>query len=426
MERHNIIGTGKQASKAKATAPKGTLKSWKTSHLPVLSDYELQGLLSLMYAWYHNEQFEFSNECNWPNLWEYIDRNGLGGILGSAVLEGICHIPEEFSQMSIHRYFSNQIHYEQAHKCCHAVEEAARQLNVPIRILKGPAIVRQGYVDTGVRSFSDIDLFTDSPENVRRLCEKLQVTLHKSSAKQNILERMGESENIGFYFNNWDLEFRYPLDPPGEPMFELLSYNSKTLLKVPQHADDILEPDVALHLAFLIQHMAVHHLFSRFFWFLDLAVLVRNNPRINYEMVESELQRLGLNNAALVISRFCRKYIDPNFPVLTKLIPSWNFPMISQLADPVNIASGRFGIYHRNLGRRIFAYLIGATSFYIIADPGGKEYGFGTTWTLNRFRNSFGVKKPIPWIDFLLRPVILFVLLPMARILSYMACRERG
>jgi hypothetical protein len=172
--------------------------------------------------------------------------------------------------------------------------------------------------------------------------------------------------------------------------------------------------------------MAVHHLLSRFFWFLDLAVLVRNNHRINYEMVESELQRLGLNNAALVVSRFCRKYIDPDFPVLTTLIPSWNVPMISQLADPVNIASGRFGIYHQDLRRRIFAYFMGATSFYIIADPGGKEFGFGTTWTLNRFRNSFGVKKPIPWIDFLLRPMILFALSPIARLLSYMACRGKS
>ena len=426
MERQRIATTGKHASRTKSNAQRGTLKSWKTSHLPDLTDHELQGLLDLMYAWYHNERFTFSSQCDWPNLWEYIDRNGLGGVLGSAVLDGICQIPEEFSQRSIHRYFSNQIHFEQTRKCCHAVGEAAQELNIPIRILKGPAIVHQGYVDTGVRSFSDIDVFTDSLENVHRLCEKLQGSLHKSFAKQNVLERMGESETISFLFNNWELEFRYPLDPPGEPMFELLCRQKNTLLKVPRLADDILEPDAAIHLVFLIQHMAVHHLFSRFFWFLDLAVLVRNNARIDHKMVENELQHLGLNNAALVASQFCRKYINPNFPVFTKLIPSWNYSIMTQLADPIHIASGRFGIYHQNFLRRVYAYLIGATSFYIIADPGGKEFGFGTIWTLNRFRNSFGVKKPIPWVDFLLRPIIAFMLLPIARILSYLTCRGRG
>jgi hypothetical protein len=409
----------------KAALPQGELKSWQTSQLPDLQEHERQGLLDLMHAWYHNRRFEFSKQCDWPVLWEYIDRHGLGGILGSAVLDGICHIPEAFSQMSSHRYFSTQIHYEQTRKCWNAIGKAAQELNIPIKILKGPAIIHQGYVDTGVRSFSDIDVFADSLENVHRLCEKLQGTVHRSSAGQTVLERMGESECVSFFFNNWELEFRYPLEPPGEPMFELLSHHKNKLLSVPRNANDIIEPDVSLHLVFLIQHMAVHHLFSRFFWFLDLAVLVRNAAdKIDYTVVESELQRLGLNNAALVAAQFCRKYIDPDFPVLTRQIPSWNFSMMTKLAAPENIASGRFGIYHQKFRQKAYAYLIGLVSFYIIADPTEKLFGFGTNWTLNRFRNSCGVKKPIPWVDFLLRPVLVFLLVPIARILSSITCRK--
>jgi hypothetical protein len=125
------------------------LKNWQTSHFPDLQEYEQQGLLDLMHAWYHHEGFTFSKRCNWPILWEYIDRHGIGGLLGSAVLEGICHIPEEFSRMASHRYFSFQMHFEQARKCCSAVGKAAQELNIPVRILKGPAIVHQGYVETG-------------------------------------------------------------------------------------------------------------------------------------------------------------------------------------------------------------------------------------------------------------------------------------
>ena len=183
---------------------------------------------------------------------------------------------------------------------------------------------------------------------------------------------------------------------------------------------------MSLHLVFLIQHMAVHHLFSRFFWFLDLAVLARNNARIDYGVVRSELQRLGLNNAALVAAQFCRKYIDPDFPVFTQVKPSWNYSMITQLAAPKNIADGRFGIYHQKFKQKAFGYITGLVSFYIIADPVGQWFGFGTNWTLNRYRNSLGIKKPIRFLDLIFRPVFALVLLPIARILSYITCRGKG
>jgi hypothetical protein len=129
------------------------LKSWQTSHLPELQHYEQQGLLDLLSAWYHGTALSFDESCNWPVLWEYIDRNGLGGILGSMVLDDLCDIPEPFKQSVSHRYFSTQMHFEQTNRCCKAVGDAAKQLDIPVIIFKGPAIVQQGYLDTGVRSF---------------------------------------------------------------------------------------------------------------------------------------------------------------------------------------------------------------------------------------------------------------------------------
>ncbi len=342
------------------------------------------------------------------------------------VLDELCDIPEPYKQKVARRYFSTQMHFEQTYRCCKAVGNAAKQLGIPVIIFKGPAIVQQGYVDTGARSFSDIDFFTDSKDSVFRLCEQLKGVHIKSSTEQHLFERMGESECVSFLYNNWELEFRYLLDPPGEPLFEFLLRNRETLLKVPGTAEDILQPNVSLHLVFLIQHMAVHHLFSRFFWFLDLAVLVRNNTHIDYDLVEGELKNLGLKNAAAATSEFCRKYIDPDFPLLAKPLPAWNSSMMKQLVDPDNIISGKFGIYHKNFRQKAYAYFVGLVSFYIIADPTDTRFGFGTHCTLNRFRNSFGVKKPIPWVDFLLRPIFASILLPLAWILSYMTCRERN
>ncbi len=93
--------------------------------------------------------------------------------------------------------------------------------------------------------------------------------------------------------------------------------------------------------------------------------------------------------------------------------------MLESFALPKNIASGKYGIYHRKFRDKVVAYLVGAVSFYLVADPiRGGGFGFGTNWTLNRFRNSFGVKKPIRILDFLLRPIIATMLLPLARLLT--------
>lgn len=404
------------------------MKSWRTSHLPNLQVCETQGILDLMHGWFQDSDFSFSNRCNWPVLWEYIDRNGLGGVLGSSVLDGLCDIPEQFSQMAEHRYFSSQLHYEQALRCCKALTAAAIKLEIPLRILKGPALVHQGYVDTGTRYFSDIDVFTDSWANILKLSEELGGIENKSSEQQGLVARLGESDCYSFYLDNWELEFRYPLDPPGEPMFELLSFYQDSLLTVPGSVEDLLEPDPSLHLVFLIQHMAVHHLFSRFFWFLDLAVLVRNRQEsIDFKLVGDELQRLGLSNVAGVASSFCQEHIAPDFPLLRTTLPAWNVKMMKCFAAPDNIANGRFGIYHEKLRDKIYAYLVGMVSFYLVADPGKKRgFGFATNWTLNRFRNSFGVKKPIRLVDFLLRPVLAMVLMPVAWTLSLLTDKEKG
>jgi len=369
-----------------------------------------------MHGWYHEEQFCFSGSCNWKVLWEYIDRNGLGGVLGSVVIDELCEVPEDIVQLSTHRYFSNQMHFEQALNCCRELAQAASKLKIPVRVLKGPALALQGYVDTGTRSFSDIDVFVDSAESVQRLRVALAGSGYSSPDSQNIIEKLGESETAKFFLNNWELEFRYPLEPPGEPMFEILSHHSSVLLRVPQESDDVLRPDPSLHLVFLIQHMAVHHLFSRFFWFLDLAVLIRNcREQIDFILVEEELKRLGLINVAAVAADFCRKYIDPDFPRLGHSVLAWNNRIMVCFADPVNIARGRFGIYHKKYSHKFLGYLVGVVSFYLIADPDKKRFfGFATNWTLNRFRNSFGFDKPIVWVDFLLKPVIALLLVPLA------------
>jgi hypothetical protein len=396
--------------------PDAWAKSWKTSHLGPLSGKETDFLLELMYSSYHQSRVEAGPGYNWPLLWEYVDRQGLGGILGGLCLDELIELPGPVEQHATHRYFSTQMHYAQAERCCMAIQEAAVGLDLPVTVLKGPALVHQAYADKGVRQFSDIDLFAGCLDDVKKLCGVLGAKEIKSFEKQGYLHRLGESECCGYQLDNWELEFRYPVSPAGEPMFDLLNYHRDALIQVPRGEFAILEPDPELHLVFLIQHMAIHHLLSRFFWFYDIAVFLRGHPGLDLEKVERELVRFGQLNVACVVTEFCHNHIDSSLPMLKPLKRGWNLPAMQSFAEPVHIVSGKYGIYHKRLSAKIFAYLVGVVSFYLVADSGGGASAVfsGTRWTCCRIAQSLGLKRTMRPFCIISAPFIAAALLPLS------------
>lgn len=402
--------------------------SWRTSHLPPLNGRERQFILDLMHGWYHGTKLRAPEGADLPLLGEYIDRQGLGGVLGAMCLDGLLNLPEDIEERAGHRYFSTQVHFEQAKRCCRAVVKAASDLDIPVTVLKGPALVGQGYEDPGVRQFSDIDLFTDSPHSVKLLAEALGAKTIKDSDKHRFWMKMAESDVMSLFYDNWELEFRYPLEPPCEPMFAFLSYHRQKLLLIPSTVEGLLNPMPELHLVYLLQHMAIHHLLSRFFWFLDIAVFLRHNPQLDLEMVTRELGRFGHYNVATVVTEFCRTHIDSNLPVFTRSRNFWNIKIMESFAAPENIASGKYGIYHRTPGAKAYGYLVSTVSFYLVADPKERSWTWdrGTEWTLYRFRNALGLKKPLLPLDLLFSLGIAGALIPLSRLVALLAGRRSG
>lgn len=396
-------------------------KSWQTSHLPKLNDQESQAILDIMHAWFHQKDYHAPPSYNWGVLWEYLDRHGLSGLTGSLCLDDLGHFPPEIEELANQRYFTNVLYYEQVKNCLSQVQAAARNLAIPTIVLKGPALIFQGYGDPGTRSFSDIDVFIDSLDSFYLLQKQLDATLSKDTLQHSWLGKMGESDCASFFLEGWEHEFRFPLDPPAEPMYDILLGNSETLQIIPKNRDDIINPDPSIHLVFLIQHMAVHHLFSRFFWFLDLAVLVRHNSdRMDFDRVERELDRIGQTNAAAVASEFCRKHIDPSFPVFKTKLPAWNFSILKSLAEPKSIADGRYGVYHKKIWDRFLAYFFAMMSFYFVEDPKKPFYtiGFGTYWTMYRMKNSMGIKPVHPLGNIIMGNLIRIFTYPLARLIG--------
>ena len=233
--------------------------------------------------------------------------------------------------------------------------------------------------------------------------------------------KVEECEFASFVLDDWEFEFRYPLDPPGEPMFDLLLGNQNKLKVIPETADDLINPDPSVHFVFLIQHMAVNHLFSRFFWFLDLAVLLRKNREsMDLQWIETELDRIGQTNAAAVASTFCRKYIDPDYPVFARKIPAWNYSAMQNLAHPENIINGRFGTHHQRKWDKFKGYLFSMVSYYLIEDPkkGFSTMGFGTYWTMYRLKRAAGIKFNHWLAGIIVGTLIGIIAYPLARLIA--------
>ncbi len=400
--------------------------SWQTSHLPRLEPEDRQVLLDFMYSWFHQKEYEPPQKCNWPLLWEYLDRHGLGGVTGSLCLDDLCELPPEMEAHATRKYFTNHLFYEQAKECLKKTQKAAQNLKIPAIVLKGPALISQGYNDPGSRQFTDIDVFTDSLDSFYLLHKAVGATPLKASSTQGWFGKVEELEYASFALDGWEHEFRYPLDPPGEPMLDLLLGNKEKLQSIPTTIEDILNPDPSVHLVFLIQHMSVNHLFSRFFWFLDLAVLMRNaRDRIDLEWVEFELDRIGQTNAAAVASDFCRKYIDPEYPVFAKKMSAWNYSTMQNLAVPENIFNGRFGTHHKNRWDKFLGYFYGMVTYYLIEDPKKKTFsiGFGTLWTMYRLKRSFSIRFDHPLAGIIIGSFIGSIAYPLARFVALFARR---
>lgn len=395
--------------------------SWQTSHLPKLVPDDLRVLLDFMYCWFHQKEYHPPKNCNWPLLWEYLDRHGLSGVTGALCLDSLCELPHEIEAQATRKFFTNNLFYEKARRCLTRTQKAAKELKIPVIVLKGPALIFQGYDDPGTRQFTDIDIFTDSLESFYQLQKAVEATPLQTTATQSLFGKVEECEFASYVLDDWEHEFRYPLDPPGEPMFDVLLGNQEKLQIIPQRPEDIITPDPSVHLVFLIQHMAVNHLFSRFFWFLDLAVLVRKNrEKMDFEWIEFELDRIGQTNAAAVASDFCRQYIDPDYPVFAKKLPAWNYSTIQNLAVPENIVNGRFGTHHKNRWDKFMGYLFGMVSYYLIEDPKKTLFsiGFGTHWTMYRLKRAVGITFN-HWIaGIIMGTLIGSITYPLARIIA--------
>ena len=341
--------------------------SRKMPHLHRLSASELGALVDVMPAWLHHRKWVPPEGCDKDLLWEFIECHGLGGALGGLAAAGL--IPDvEIATRALDRYLSNSLHFEHAQRTCARIARTASELGIQILNLKGPGLAGQAYGDTGIRSFSDIDLWTNSRSGLLRLLHALDSQIVQDNDLQGTVRRTRSPGDIQAIVDRWDIEARYPIARPTDPMLELLFELG------PEHLCEeegrLTIPNPSAHLLILLFHMSWYHYFSRFIWFLDIATLVsRRRNEINLDWVQFHARRLNTANVLGIVALFCRQHIDEAFPSFPLNTTAWNFRFLSLTVDTSVIASERFSSQQDRLASLARVLWLRIHRHFLLSDP---------------------------------------------------------
>ena len=358
------------------------------SHLPKLKPDELAFLLGLLASPAGKAPPAFPAKADAALLWEYFERHGVGGVLGFYA-DRIPNLPPALAEAARHRYWSNCLHSQQALQTCLAIVEAARRAGVTVFFVKGPALVDQGYGDGGLRGFSDLDLFTGSASEARRLAEACGARVLIDSEQQNAYQEIRDSGRLVVEVNSRPVEIRFPVAGWDGPLFDL--FPNGRLPELVWTAKGLPVPNAEWHFLFLLHHLMLHHFFGRFIWLLDLAVLARRErANLNWEKIIAESERLALREGLVAAANFCRQHLDPEFPEIPPLAhPAWNRQFIRHLVEPQVIATAEKNKQHVSAVRRGWVVLHGLASYFLMADvprTGRPWNGPGGRWTIARGR----------------------------------------
>jgi hypothetical protein len=394
------------------------------AHLPPLRPAEQAFLLSLL-PWFREIELpRFPSDCDVNLLWEFIDRHGLGGILGAST-DMIADLPPALADAAQQRYWSNCLHARQARDRVEFMVGVAQRLGVTIFCVKGPSLVDQGYGDDGLRGFSDVDLFTSSVEDARRLGTACGARVLADSAKQGIVQEIRDPGRLVLDLDGWPIEIRFPIAGWSGQFFDLFAGGH--LPELEWTSRGIPAANAEWHFLFLMQHLMIHHAFGRFVWILDLAVLVwRRRASLDWDLILRKCDQLAMREALAATAIFCRRHIDPDFPkVSPPRGPAWNRPFIHHLTAPGVILSATRNKQHISAFGRLWAVLHGISGYLLLSDvssTGTLRDGYGWQSTAvrlrcvltSRWKSNWG-----SWLGNVLADLAPWFVYPLARLLAW-------
>lgn len=397
-------------------------RSWAVSHLPAMTDEEMDAVMNLFNAWFENKQWTLPETCRRTLVWEYAERHGFSGMVGSMTLAGRIK-DKKLGELGKQRYFTNLLQHEKCIKVCRDIQAKAIELNIPVVFFKGPTLDLSAFREPGIRSYADLDILIGSRKDAWRIIRALDYICEEGEEEDIFKNRFLESGRVHAFGNGWALEFCYPLDYSCDPMFDLLTRHKQKWLKVPGSVEELAMPDPELHLLLLIQHMS-RHLCSQFIWFLDIVAFIKSNHEsIDFTWIEKEMAQLQMSNITSLIFDFCNRFLDNKIPSLSSDKTGWNFRIQDEVISNKQFSS-YYSMYHEGKWSRIFSYPLSPCRLYFITDPGYHAFykeSSASKWVASTLMHAFKLRNRLYY--FSLRKLSQFLLVPFSFFIGLIASK---
>ena len=385
--------------------------------MPIVDMEEAHQLTALLPAWRENRRWAADSDTV-EKLWPLIEAHGLGALVGDMTDRDLI-TASPISALARHRQMGDLMRHERAMKGIEKIGETIERENILAVIMKGPAMVEQGYGGEAIRPYGDIDIFIPTEEEGWRFVKALD-GVENAFAKDSVglLSRFREAGKIEATWEGQTLEIMFPLDEASDPLTAVLGRNRDRLFGHRDgYARRLLDPDPSVHFLFLIAHMVTHHLCARLIWWLDL-VAIRDRQDLDFEWISEELADMELLKVGQALTSFLRHYIDPDFPHLGDGKENSDDLFLIAMTDPVVIANRSLGPQYVSRKKQLILYpLLYVVLFYLLSDNRGrKPDSVATGWMTRHFVDALGVRSRV--LTSLISSLCRYLIVPSASVIQ--------
>ena len=373
---------------------------------------ERQAVLQAIRSFLRLKSFNPDTSVDITLLWQCLEGHGLGGMIGQMASRGLID-NSQLREFSESRYLSNILHNERARRVINRIAQVCIENSIPVAMLKGSALLVQGFSDPGLRGFGDVDLFFNSRADILRLIEALPAQHVRDKGRDSIKGRFTDPAKLNINLDGVEIELMHCPVFPTDSMQNTLHYHRP--FDVPEREEDLYRPDPSFHFVFLFLHMSINHFCARLIWFLDLVLLYREQKsQIDWQWVEREFDRLQVRQLAGGILGFCRDMLGSDLPEIKNEERTWNMPFIRYMLLSETVLTSRLGIQYVSFWHRRLLNTFYSVAFYLLGDPQGMREcsSFATRHMVNRFLYAIRIEWEFP--ARICRPLCTLLLWPFA------------
>jgi hypothetical protein len=217
-------------------------------------------VLRLTRQFLRQESFEVAPELKVSAFCQTLEAHGLAGIAGHMGMQGqIQHL--ELCEWGENRYMTNLLNNERANRVVDKIAHCCIEHEIPLIMLKGPALIAQAYQDQGLRGFGDIDMFFSSRSDILKLVRLMEVPGFNDKGRSSLGHRFRNPAKMEMQIDGVEVEMMHSPRLPTDGMQNTIQAHQP--FATPESTQAIYQPDPSMHFVFLILHMMINHFCTR-------------------------------------------------------------------------------------------------------------------------------------------------------------------